>query len=71
MSTIDTVPATITSLNGTVVEYDRYPVIDLNLPTDRISSRFLDTVTISNLFLSAIGGDYRFIAIGVALSEMR
>ena len=58
MSTIDTVPANITNLDGTITEYDHYPVIDLSLPTDKISSKFLDTVTISNLFLSAIGGDY-------------
>lgn len=57
MSTIDTIPANITNLDGTVTEYERYPIIDLKLPTDKISNKFNDTVTISDLFLDAIGGD--------------
>ena len=58
MSTLDTVAANITNLDGSVTEYERYPIIDLNLPTDKISNRFADTVTISDLFLDAIGGDF-------------
>ena len=53
LSTLETVPAVI---EGTL--YPRYPVIDLKLDTSKISNRFIDTVTMSNLFLDAIGGDY-------------
>ena len=64
VSTIDTVPAIIEGHY-----YERYPVIDLKTPTDRISNMFIDTVTISNMFLSAIGGDYFvLITIGIAIS---
>ena len=53
MSTIKTAKAIV---NGK--EYQFYPVIDLNTPTDRISNQFIDTITMSNLYLSALGGDY-------------
>ena len=53
LSTLDTVDAVIEG-----VHYPRYPIIDLKLDTSKISNRFIDTVTMSNLFLDAIGGDY-------------
>ena len=53
LSTINTIPAII---NGTFYKY--YPIIDLSLPTNKISNVFADTVTMSNLYLKALGGDY-------------
>jgi len=53
LSTIKTQPAVI---NGKLYPY--YPVIDLSLSTDEISKKFIDTLTMSNLYLAAIGGDY-------------
>ena len=53
LSTIRTIPAYI---DGQFYKY--YPLIDLNTPTDRISSLFNDTVTMSNMYLDALGGDY-------------
>lgn len=53
LSTIKTIPAYI---DGQFYKY--YPYIDLNTPMDRISSVFNDTVTMSNLYLSALGGDF-------------
>lgn len=57
LSTINTVAANIEFLEGEAIEYERYPVIDLNTPTEKISNQFIDTVTISDLFLDIIGGD--------------
>jgi hypothetical protein len=48
LSTIKTVPAYI---DGTF--YKNYPLIDLSLPTDRVSNQFNDTVTMSNMYLDA------------------
>lgn len=53
LSTIRTIPAYV---NGTL--YERYPYIDLSTPTERISSCFNDTITMSNLCIGAMGGDY-------------
>lgn len=53
LSTIKTSPMMI---NGRI--YPFYPVIDPNMPSDEVSIQFIDTVSISNLYLSAIGGDY-------------
>ena len=53
LSTIKTIPVYI---EGQMYKY--YPYIDLNTPTDRISSLFNDTVTMSNMYLDALGGDY-------------
>ena len=65
LSTIKTVPAYI---DGQFYKY--YPYIDLSTPTDRISSVFNDTVTMSNMYLKALGGDFNsevtIISIGVA-----
>lgn len=54
LSTIKTIPAYI---EGTFYKY--YPLIDLTTPTDRISSLFNDTVTMSNMYLDALGGDFK------------
>ena len=63
LSTLKTVPAYI---DGQFYKY--YPVIDLNTPTDRISSLFIDTVTMSNMYLDALGGDYDIVSyIGVPM----
>ena len=53
LSTIKTVPAYI---DGQFYKY--YPWIDLETPTDRISSVFNDTLTMSNMYLEALGGDF-------------
>ena len=38
--------------------YKNYPYIDLKTPKDKISVSFIDTVTMSNLYLKGLGGDY-------------
>lgn len=53
LSTIKTTPAIV---NGKV--YPHYPVINLSLPPQQVATQFIDTVSISNLYLDAIGGDY-------------
>ena len=40
-------------------EYDAYPNIDLNMSKSDVSTYFLDTVTMSNVYLDMIGGDYK------------
>ena len=56
LSTIDTIPARINSM-GEEIDYPRYPLIDLNTPRDKISNCFNDTVTMSDLCISAMGAD--------------
>lgn len=53
LSTIRTTP---TVINGEI--YPFYPSIDLSLSETEISTNFIDTVELSNLYLKAIGGDY-------------
>lgn len=53
VSTLRTIPVKV---DGKL--YPNYPVIDTTLPTDKIATLFIDTVTMSNLFLDALGGDY-------------
>ena len=53
LSTIKTMPVMI---DGTVYKY--YPVIDPSLPKNVVAVSFNDTVTMSNMYLSAINGDY-------------
>ena len=53
LSTIKTIPVII---DGKV--YPHYPYIDLSLPKNQIATQFIDTFSISNLYLDAIGGDY-------------
>jgi DNA-directed RNA polymerase beta' subunit len=38
--------------------YTNYPKIDLDMPKDKVSVNFVDTVTMSNLYLAGLGGDY-------------
>lgn len=52
LSTIKTAPVII---NGKV--YPHYPVIDLSLSPEEIATQFIDTISMSNLYLDAIGGD--------------
>ena len=52
LSTIKTAPVII---DGRV--YPHYPVIDLSLSPKEIATQFIDTFSISNLYLDAIGGD--------------
>ena len=52
LSTIKTSPVII---NGKV--YPHYPVIDLSVPPNEVATQFIDTFSISNLYLDAIGGD--------------
>ena len=53
LSTIKTMPVII---DGTI--YPHYPVIDPTLPDSIVSTLFHDAVTMSNLMLVGIGGDY-------------
>jgi hypothetical protein len=53
LSTINTMPVLI---EGKV--YPFYPVIDPSLPKDIVARSFNDTVTMSNMYLNAINGDY-------------
>lgn len=39
-------------------EFEMYPHIDLNFDNKKVSTYFLDTVTLSNLYLKGLGGDY-------------
>ena len=43
-------------INGVV--YPHYPVIDPTLPKDKVATLFIDTVTMSNMYLKGLGGDY-------------
>lgn len=52
LSTIRTSPVVI---NEKV--YPHYPVIDLSLPPNKVATQFIDTISISNLYLDMIGGD--------------
>jgi len=38
--------------------YTHYPIVDTTLSKDRLSINFIDTVTMSNLYLAGLGGDY-------------
>lgn len=38
--------------------YPHYPKVDLEMPKDKVSIYFIDTVTMSNLYLAGLGGDY-------------
>lgn len=53
LSTHDTVPMYV----GDKL-YTNYPKVDLLMPKEKISVNFIDTVTMSNLFLHGLGGDY-------------
>lgn len=53
LSTHDTVPMYI----GEKL-YTHYPKIDLDMPKEKVSVYFIDTVTMSNLYLHGLGGDY-------------
>lgn len=52
LSTVNTMPVMI----GDTL-YKNYPVVDMNMSQDEVSTNFIDTTEISNLFLEAIGGD--------------
>lgn len=53
LSTHQTVPMYV----GDTV-YKHYPKVDLDMPKDKVSISFIDTVTMSNLYLHGLGGDY-------------
>jgi hypothetical protein len=38
--------------------YTHYPKVELDMPKDKLSINFIDTVTMSNLYLAGLGGDY-------------
>jgi hypothetical protein len=38
--------------------YPNYPLVDLEMPKEKVSVFFIDTVTMSNLYLHGLGGDY-------------
>ena len=52
LSTQKTVPMYV----GSKV-YKFYPDVDLNMPKDKVAVYFIDTVTMSNLYLAGLGGD--------------
>lgn len=52
LSTTETKPVMINK-----VLYKKYPVIDPKLPPSKVSTLFIDTVTLSNLYLKGLGGD--------------
>lgn len=43
-------------INNTV--YTHYPKIDMSMTKDNVSTYFVDTVRLSNLYLAGLGGDY-------------
>ena len=53
LSTFKTAPVLI---NGKI--YMHYPIIDCSMSPSEVTSQFIDTVSMSNLYLDAIGGDY-------------
>lgn len=53
LSTQETVPMYI----GDKV-YSHYPKVNMEMPKDKVSVYFTDTVTMSNLYLAGLGGDY-------------
>lgn len=53
LSTTKTEPAVINSKF-----YKHYPHIDLEMSTSRVSTMFVETLNISNLYLKGLGGDY-------------
>lgn len=53
MSTHKTMPVYI---NDRV--YPNYPYIDLDAPKDKVAISFVDTISMSNLYLAGLGGDY-------------
>ena len=53
LSTINTQPMLI---SGKLYKY--YPVVDPKLPTSQVAGLFRDTITLSNLYLTGLGGDY-------------
>lgn len=52
-STLKTTPMVI----GNKV-YSNYPVVDLDLPKGDVGTYFVDTIVMSNLYLTGLGGDY-------------
>ena len=65
LSTLKTIPVEV---DGHY--YPNYPYIDVSLSTDKISTLFIDTLTMSCLFLDAIGGDFNkscYTTIGVPI----
>src|SRR5690606_10185118 len=38
--------------------YNHYPKVELEMSKEKVSTNFIDTVTMSNLFLHGLGGDY-------------
>lgn len=56
VSVLSTVDTLYMNINGK--EYDAYPHIDLSFEKKYIATYFLDTVTMSNVYLAGLGGDY-------------
>jgi hypothetical protein len=53
LSTLKTFPVII----GDEV-YSHYPLIDIKMPKEQIPTQFIDTTTMSNMYLAGIQGDY-------------
>lgn len=53
LTTLKTIPAYV---NGKF--YRNYPYVELDLPKEKLVTKFIDTLCISDLFLDVIGGDW-------------
>lgn len=53
MSTIKTIKVEVDNY-----DYENYPVIDLSIPKNQVSTIFIDTLNMCNLLLEGLGGDY-------------
>lgn len=57
ISVMSTKKTVYMKINGK--EYDAYPNIDLSFDKTKVSTYFLDTVVMSNVYLKGLGGDYK------------
>ena len=53
MSTIKTIKVEVDNY-----DYENYPIIDLSIPKNQVSTIFIDTLNMCNLLLEGLGGDY-------------
>lgn len=57
ISVLSTLDTEYVDINGKV--YETYPHIDLTFDKKRISTYFQDTISLSNVYLAGLGGDYK------------
>lgn len=56
INVISTTETTVVKLNNQVYKY--YPVIEFDVPNDKIGTKFIDSISFSNSFLPGLDGDY-------------